>query len=290
LLNLHNLVAGYLTPEHLSLALRIVLILAIGYPLVKLFTKLTGKMTQGKLSPQSEMLLKRFVYYSGALIIVISVLNELGFKLSALLGAAGVFGIAIGFASQTSISNIISGIFLISEKPFTIGDSIQIGKTSGTVLSIDLLSIKVQTSDNRYVRIPNENMIKTEIINLTRFDVRRVTINFNVSYADSLPLVSEILLRIAHAEPLALTKPEPVVLFEQFAENGISIMFGVWGKTANQDNLRNALLISIKDSFAMNNISFSRPGMEISNQKEIPLQIESIQSSPSISSIERSIT
>ena len=78
------------------------------------------------------------------------------------------------FASQTSVSNIISGIFLISEQPFQVGDLIKVGETKGVVLSIDLLSIKLRTFDNQLVRIPNENLIKNELSNITRFPIRIV--------------------------------------------------------------------------------------------------------------------
>jgi small-conductance mechanosensitive channel len=255
LINLHQIMLEYVTPDRISLVVRIILILIIGFPFVRLVTKVTHKMLRGRLSPQSEMLIKRFVYYVGILIIAISILNELGFKLSALLGAAGVFGIAIGFASQTSISNIISGIFLISEKPFTIGDTIQIGQTAGIVMSVDLLSIKVKTSDNRFVRIPNENMIKTDIINLTRFDNRCVNIILSVDYNADVPAAKSILEAIADSEPLALKAPAPSVQLEQFTDYGIRITYGVWCKTSEMGALKNALMTKILTSFSQAGIN-----------------------------------
>jgi len=266
-----NWMSDYLTPEHVSMALRILLILLIGFPLVRILSRLTGKLVRNQLSTQSELLTKRFVYYSGIIIILAMVMNELGFKLSALLGAAGVLGLAIGFASQTSVSNIISGIFLISERPFTIGDTIQVGNTTGVVLSIDLLSIKVRTVDNRFVRIPNENMIKNEIINITKFPTRRLNLNLSVAYKDDLPRVMQVLKDIAASEPMALPEPEPVVIIEQYAVTGINLLFGVWGKQEDLVNLKNSLMLSIKDRFRHENIgmpytytdsSASAPGKE----------------------------
>ena len=128
-LDFSQLINQFVTPDRISLIIRVALILIIGIPLIKLIRKLTRKLVENKLSAQSEALIVRLVYYVSSLILVVSVLNEFGFKLSALLGAAGVFGIAIGFASQTSVSNIISGIFLISEKPFEIGDFIKVGNS-----------------------------------------------------------------------------------------------------------------------------------------------------------------
>lgn len=275
LIDLHTMVADFVTPDRISQIIRIILIIGIGIPIVRLARRITGKMTYEKLSPQSEMLIKRFVYYAGMLIIFISVLNELGFKLSALLGAAGVLGIAIGFASQTSFSNIISGLFLISEKPFTIGNIIQIGETVGVVISIDLLSIKVRTFDNRFVRIPNENMIKAEITNLTRFESRRVNLRVTVAYKENLSKVLEVLRDIALNEPLALKEPEAAIQIDRFADSGVDIIFGVWGKTDDFVPLKTSLHIKVKERFDAESIEIPYPHINIANFAHNLLEKES---------------
>lgn len=273
-IDMHKLLLDFVTPERISLYVRIILIFVIGFPLVRFARGLTGRLIKEKLSAQSEMLIKRVVYYLGILIIFVSILNELGFKLSALLGAAGVLGIAIGFASQTSFSNIISGIFLISEKPFAVGDIIQIGNTVGYVLSVDLLSIKVRTFDYRFVRIPNENMIKAEIINLTKFENRQVNLNILVSYKDNLNKVLELLRDIAGREPLALKEPEATVQIDSFADSGVSIMFGVWGLTENFIPLKTALLLKVKERFEQEKIEIPFPHITIANIEDKPLPVK----------------
>jgi len=264
-LNATTLIAELFTPERVSLAIRVTLILLIGIPLIRLIRSLTRKLVKDRLSAQSELLLVRSVYYSGLLIILITLLNEFGFKLSALLGAAGVFGIAIGFASQTSFANIISGVFLISEKPFMIGDWVQIGSTTGMVDSIDLLSIKLKTSDNRYVRVPNETMIKTEVINITRFPVRRANISVSVSYDEDLKRVWQALLEVADNEPLALKDPAPVILTESFADSGINLVFGVWGNKDDVIDLRTSLMMAILEKFKKENIEIPYPHLTLLN-------------------------
>ncbi len=258
-----QLLSGFITPERVSLALRVILILLIGIPLIRLLRSITVKLVKEKLSAQSEQLIVRSVYYASLLILMISLLNEFGFKLSALLGAAGVFGIAIGFASQTSFANIISGIFLISEKPFKIGDWIQIGSTLGIVESIDLLSIKLRTSDNRFVRVPNETMIKSEVINVTRYPVRRANINISISYGEDLQRVKTALLEVAAAEPLALQDPAPVYFTESFADSGVNLVFGVWGTRNEISELKTALMIAILKKFKQENIEISSPHLSL---------------------------
>jgi small-conductance mechanosensitive channel len=243
--------------------------LVIGIPIVRLIRAITKKIVKDRLSPQSEQLVIRTVYYIAVLILLVTLLNEFGFHLSAILGAAGIFGVAIGFASQTSFSNIISGIFLISEKPFKVGDVVQVSSNIGTIESIDLLSIKLKTSDNRFIRVPNETMIKTEVINITRYPIRRADVNITVSYSDDLQKVRDVLLDIVKNEPQALTDPAPLFLVDKFADSGINILFGVWSKREDLFDLKTSLMIAIKERFKQENIEIPFPHILIANAEDI---------------------
>jgi small-conductance mechanosensitive channel len=133
-------------------------------------------------------------------IIIFTIINILELKdvFHTMLGAAGVLGIVLGIASQTSVGNIVSGLFLISEKPFEIGDLIRVGTTTGVVYSIDLLSIKLKTFDNLVIRIPNQSIITNEVTNITKFPIRRMNISVSVAYKEDLTKVEEVLKSIAH--------------------------------------------------------------------------------------------
>src|SRR5690554_6581520 len=147
-------------------------------------------------TPHHCTLMRRLVYWLVLSLFIASALRELGFSLGVLLGAAGVLTVAIGFASQTSASNLISGLFLVGEKPFELGDIITVGATTGEVLSIDLLSVKLRTFDNLFVRIPNESLIKTEMTNLTRFPIRRFDFKVGVAYRENISHVRDVLTRV----------------------------------------------------------------------------------------------
>lgn len=134
-------------------------------------------------------------------------LHHLGFNLSVLLGAAGVFSVALGFASQTSISNLISGLFVVSEGAFQVGDTIQVGSTVGDVMSVDMLSVKLRTSDNRYVRIPNEQLIKSEVTNLSKFPIRRFDLTLSVAYDSDIAHVRRVLVKVAEDNLICLEEP-----------------------------------------------------------------------------------
>ncbi len=254
-LNIHS----WFTPERITLIIRFVLTIAIGFPLIKILKKVILKFLSRYLTPQSEMIVQRFVWYTLMIILLVSALNQLGFKLSALLGAAGIFGVAIGFASQTSFSNLISGMFMISEKTFSVGETIQVGGTLGEVLSIDLLSIKLRTFDNRYVRIPNENLIKSEMINISRFPIRRSDFEIGVSYKSDLQQVFKVIKEVISNNEFALKEPQALILVNQFADSSIILKIGVWTTKENYIECTNTIKIELYEKFKQEMIEIPFP-------------------------------
>jgi small-conductance mechanosensitive channel len=209
------------------------------------------------------ILVRKAIRYLGYVVVITTILKSLGVDLSALLGAAGIAGIAIGFAAQTSISNLISGLFLISEKPFKIGDTIQTGDITGIVMSVDLLSVKIQTFDNRFVRIPNETIIKTNVINITRFPIRRLDIWISVSYASDLEIVKALLKDIAAKNVHVLDNPAPLVLIDKFDSSGINILFGLWFEITKLMDVKNSIIVDIHKRFAEEGVEIPYPKMDV---------------------------
>jgi small-conductance mechanosensitive channel len=240
---------GWTSAAGLLAIARALLLLAFGAFAARTLGRLVHRSVVDRLGAHSAALLRRAIFYAVLAIFSIVALRELGFDLSVLLGAAGILTIAIGFASQTSAANVVSGLFLIGERPFGLGDVIRVGSTTGEVLSIDMLSVKLRTFDNLMVRVPNETLIKSEITNLTRFDVRRIDLLISVAYKEDLERVSELLLEIADAHPLALEEPRPLVILTGFGDSGVSIQFSVWGARANFLELRNGLFTRIHAGF-----------------------------------------
>jgi small-conductance mechanosensitive channel len=209
------------------------------------------------------MLILRTIIYTGYIGLVLMVIRELNYDLTALFGAAGVVGIVIGVASQTSIGNIISGLFLVSEKSFELGDVIRIGDKTGTVYSIDLLSIKIKTYENLLIRIPNQSVISTELINVTKFPIRRLEFLIGVAYKEDLRKVKKILETVARNNPLCLEEPEPIIIFKEFGDSSINITFGVWFEKANYLAVKNSVFIEIKEAFDREGIEIPFPHVSV---------------------------
>lgn len=240
-------------------AIRVSLLLLIGLPLLVIGSRLLRKVVGKKYNPHLGMLLGKAVFYGGMMILLVMCLHNFGFKLTALLGTAGVLGVGLAFASQTSMSNIISGLFVIGEKPFAVGDVVTIDGTTGIIFSIDLMSIKLRTMDNRLVRIPNERIIKTEVTNVTRFPIRRYDIKIGVAYKEDVGKVIRVLKDVADKNPYCLDEPEPIIIFQDFGDSSLNFLFGVWFAKAEFLTLRNSIMREIKERFDQEGIEIPFP-------------------------------
>ena len=249
------------------------LVLLTGYLIAQLVTTAFVKTMSQRLSAHQLLVWRRGIFYFLLGLFSMSALHEMGFKLSVLLGAAGIFTVAIGFASQTSASNLISGLFLIGEGSFMVGDTIEVNGTIGEVLSIDLLSIKLRTADNIYVRIPNEQLIKSEVSNLTRFAIRRVPIVVNISYQQDIGKVRQVLLTIADKNPLVLDEPKPQVVVQDLASSSINLMFNIWTRKENFLDIRDTIQESIKNAFDEHNIDIPFPQITVNSGVIAPLVV-----------------
>ena len=238
---------------------RALIMVVVGVPVVFFVSNWARRLATARISPQFGLVAGKLLFYLGLVTLAISTMTELGFSLAPLLGAAGVVGIALGFASQTSVSNIIAGLFLIVERPFIVDDLIQVDQFVGRVLSVDTMSVKLRTFDNRFVRIPNETLVKSTVINITRFPIRRLDVSVGVAYKESPERVREILLDIAAENPIALMEPEPLVIFEGFGESSLNMLFAVWTTRENWLALKNSLQESIKARFDAEGVEIPFP-------------------------------
>jgi small-conductance mechanosensitive channel len=251
--------SGFFTDVNVYHYFRALLLIAAGFLIAKVVSAYAFKLTARFLDAQAHMMLRRAVYSVILVIFFMSALLEMGFNLSVLLGAAGVFSVAIGFASQTSASNLISGLFLMAEKPFTVGDIIKVEDTIGEVLSIDMLSVKVRTHDNLYVRLPNEALIKSKCTTITKFPIRRQDIMVGVAYKEDLQKVKKVLFEVASKNPLCLEEPKPLYVFQNYGDSALNIQFSVWATKADFLEMKNSMYEQIKEAFDRENIEIPFP-------------------------------
>jgi small-conductance mechanosensitive channel len=248
-IQLGNKLQGFVDQLPIAAGLRAAFILLFGALLARWISATVVRLLSRISDRQQRLMIRRLSYWGVFGLAFISALRELGFDLSVLLGAAGILTVAIGFASQTSASNLISGLFLYGERPFVVGDVVRIGGTTGEVLTIDLLSTKLRTFDNLFVRIPNENLMKAEVVNLTRFPIRRVDLQVGVAYKEDLEAVRNVLFQVAEENPFCLQEPQPQLFFGAFADSSVNLQFSAWAERDQYIHLKNSLAFDVKRAF-----------------------------------------
>lgn len=239
--------------------MRVIVAVVLGAIVVGVVVTLIRRVTAKRMDARTSGLIVKVTQYLGLALIAVNALDAAKVNLSGLLGAAGIAGIALGFAAQTTVSNFISGFFLVSEKTFSVGDVITIEGSTGVVYSVDALSIKLRSFDNQLIRIPNEALIKTRVTNITRFPARRLNINLVVTYDTDMDRLRSALMDLASANQFVLRKPEPLYMVQRFGDNGVELLFGVWLAKEDWVSGNNSVLADIKRRFDAEGIAFAFP-------------------------------
>jgi small-conductance mechanosensitive channel len=260
---------AYLTWGNLMKIVTSVVAIIIFYIVYRIIKKMISKSAQKRFQPHTVMIINKFVSYLFYIIIVMYILSLFGIKLSAIWGAAGIAGVAIGFAAQTSMSNLISGLFVIGEHTMKIGDFISVGGVSGTVDSIGFLSVIVHTLDNQVVRIPNATIINSNLKNFSSKTTRRLVFQVGLDYSTDMKKALVVMSRIAARCSTVLKDPAPSVYYTGFGNSSINMEIAVWFKSGDILKTKNDVYTAIMDICTEEKITipFCRYDVNIINQK-----------------------
>ena len=239
-------VRGFLTWENLFKLIGTLLIIFIIWVIFRVISRAIKKVPEAKLPAQRAAIIVKFLRYIFYVVVVLYILGLFGINLKAIWGAAGIAGVAIGFAAQTSVSNLISGLFVLTEGSIHVGDTIIVGDVTGIVDEVKLLSIRVHTFDNQMVRIPNSTIINSNLMNNSYHNKRRLTLNVGVDYSTDMKTALETLKKAPALCPTVLSDPAPAVWFDGFADSSINLVVAVWFKPVDFLQTKNDLYIAIK--------------------------------------------
>ena len=213
------------------------------------------KMTKDHL----EIILKVISYSIIVLAILFFVLPALNVQPSSILVAGSVVGLVIGFASQSIVGNLISGLFLMIERPIKVGNLVNISGNSGSVEDVSLISTIIRTYDGLYVRIPNQTVFTNTITNYVANVARRFEYVVGITYGDDADQAIAIIKELIEAHPFALKNPAPVVFVDTLGDNAVNIIVRIWGPSTDWYGVKTELLWIIKKTLEENGIEIAFP-------------------------------
>jgi small-conductance mechanosensitive channel len=210
--------------------------------------------------PKSELeLLAKVAYYLIVVLALMIALPYLNFDLSGILVAGGIVGLVIAFASQSVVSNLVSGLFLMFERPIKIGDNIGVDGVSGSVEDIRILSTIIKTYDGIYVRIPNEKVFTSNITNYVQNVARRFEYTVGIRYSDDANKAIQIIKKVIWEHPYALKNPSPSVFVDNLGDNSVNLTVYIWAPSRNWWDVRTEVLWEIKQALEENGIEIPFP-------------------------------
>ncbi|TIX26783.1 mechanosensitive ion channel family protein [Mesorhizobium sp.] len=225
-----------------------IVVFIIGYFLTRWFQGwLDGSvMARGKVDTGVRNSIRLAVGYAGVALAALVGISAAGIDLSSLALVAGALSLGIGFGLQNVVSNFVSGLILLAERPFKVGDWIVAGDVSGTVKKISVRATEIETFQRQSVILPNSNLINNAVGNWThRNKLGRIDIKVGVAYGSDVKQVHAVLLEIARGHSMVLKNPEPFVLFSNF------------GPAALEFEIRVFLADVMNGNIAQNDIRFA---------------------------------
>lgn len=212
---------------------------------------------------QAVASITRYVFLLLGLLII---LQTAGIDLTTLNVLAGAVGIGVGFGLQNVVSNFISGLIIMFERPIKIGDRIVVDDVEGDVVEIGARSTKVLTNDNIMIVVPNSKFITENVVNWMYNDASvRFRIPVGVAYGTDVRKVEKILLEVAQAEPDVLDDPPPAVRFLGFGDSALNLELRAWSTKAvnRKGRLISAINFAIYDKFHEHGIEIPFPQRDL---------------------------
>jgi small conductance mechanosensitive channel len=217
--------------------------------------------------PDMSNLLREFVskiaYWIITAIGIVIALSLFGIDMTPLLAVFGGASFIIGFAMQSTLSNLASGLLLMITKPFDVGDVIDAAGVAGTVQNVSIVSTTILTFDNQVIVVPNTKVWDSVITNVNASDIRRVDLTFGIGYDDDIDLARQTLATLVSSHPLVLDDPAPVIRVHELADSSVNIICRPWAKSDDYWDVYWDLLQQAKERFDAVGLSIPFPQRDV---------------------------
>ena len=241
-----------------------VLLLVAGWKLIGVTSKAIRKSKGLKnVDPGAKNFILSCVSVALKVILVLTVAANIGVPMTNIVAILGSCGLAVGLALQGGLANFAGGLMILIFHPFGVGDFIESSGKEGTVKSISLLYTVITTIDNKDVVMPNGALTNAIVTNYTSEKLRRVDLDFSVSYECDTERVKKVLLLICDQHELILKDPAPFARMTAHADSALIFTVRAWCKTEDYWQVRFDLFERVKDAFDKLNISIPYPQVDV---------------------------
>ena len=219
---------GMLLGELLVSVIIAFIVMALFYLLWRVLSWFVAPRLKRRLDKTSAAFVDTIIKFSMFGLGVIAALGAAGVKTTALLGSLGVAGLTIGFALRDTLSNIISGILVFMDRPFTIDDLVEIDGKYGRVDRITLRTTRIVTNDGKMLAVPNAEIMNKTVTSYTNFPHLRVNIAVTVAVTEDLDKARRILLALVQEDPEYIADPLPRVVVTQLNDYNVTLELQAW--------------------------------------------------------------
>ena len=194
---------------------------------------------------------------------VIVVLGCLDIPVTSLVAVLSVAGLALSLAVQNFLSNVAGGLQLLVSQPFKVGDYVEAGGCSGTVVELGVFYTKLNSVDNKLVQLPNSSIVAQNIINYSSEERRRVELKVTASYDAPTEQVKAVLARLVEEHPLTMSEPEPLIHVNSYGDSAIEYIVRIWCKHEDYWTIYFDLMDRIKPAFDQAGIEMTYPHLNV---------------------------
>lgn len=192
-------------------------------------------------------------------VVLLTVLTQFGVETTSIIAALGGLALAVGLALQGTLSNVASGVMIMTQRPFRVGEVINVGAITATVQEIGLFTTELKQPDGLFVMMPNNELWNQPIINFSRHPTRRFELIVGIGYNDSMKDARDTLMQLAAGDERVLSDPEPLTFVASLDESSVGIGLRVWCNTPDYLGLSWDLTQAAKAKFDEKGISIPFP-------------------------------
>lgn len=246
-----------------------IILLVIGLKLIKWSINLLKRSHLfQKIDKSLASFILSFIKVVLYVVLFMTIASTLGVPLTSFVTILGSAGVAIGLALQGGLSNIAGGVIIILFKPFEVGDFIDTHADSGMVKAINLFYTVLVTADNKVISIPNGSLANQPMVNYSKNKLRRLDIDFSVSYKNSSDEVKKVLEKLIKDNRVIIEKgKEPFIGITNYLDSSITYTIRVWVDNSEYWNLKFDLLEKVKKQFEENKIEIPYPQLDVHIEK-----------------------